>query len=55
MLSSIIYHARPGVVDARVDDVIQFPNKHCSGPRREGHLDNSYNFLKECLTVLRIL
>ena len=54
MLPSITYHARPEVCKTRPDDVIQFPNNHCPGLRCGGHFDNSYDFLKECLTALRI-
>ena len=55
MLLLITYYARLGVAEARIDDVIQFPNSHCPGLGRGGHLDNGYDFSKECLTVSRIL
>ena len=55
MLPSINYLARPGVAEAKVDDVIQFPNSHYPDLGREGHLDNAYYFSKECLTALKIL
>ena len=55
MLPLITYHARPGVVEARIDDIIQFLNSHCLSLERGGHLDNNYDFLKECLTASRIL
>ena len=55
MLSLITYHARPGVIEVKIDDVIQFLNSHCSGLGRGGHFDNGYYFSKECPTVSRIL
>ena len=55
ILLLIIYHARPGVAEVKVDNVIQFSNSHCLGLGRGGHLDNSYDFSKKCLTALRIL
>ena len=55
MLPSITYHARPGIAEARVDNVIKFLNSHCLGLGRGGHLDNGYYFLKECLNTSRIL
>ena len=55
MLLLITYHARPGVAEARVDNVIQFPNSHCPGLGRGDHFDNGYYFSKVCLTASRIL
>ena len=55
MLLSITYHAGPGVAKIKIDNIIQFLNSHCPGLRREGHLDNDYDFLKECFTASRIL
>lgn len=55
MLLSITYYTRLGVVEARVDEVIQFLNSYYLGLGRESHLNNDYNFLKECLTASKIL
>ena len=55
MLLSIIYHARPGVAEAKVNNVIKFPNSHCLGMGRGSHLDNGYDFSKKCLTASKIL
>lgn len=55
MLLSITYYARQRVAELRIDNVIQFPDSYCLGLGREGYLDNDYAFLKECLTILRIL
>ena len=55
MLLLITYYARPGVVEAKVDNIIQFSNSHCPSLGRGGHLDNGYYFLKECLTASKIL
>ena len=45
----------PSIVEARVDDVIQFPDSHYPGLGHRGHLDNGYDFSKECLIALKIL
>ena len=44
-----------GIAEAKVDNVIQFSDNHCPGLGHEGNLDNGYDFLKECLTISKIL
>ena len=55
ILPSITYHARPGVAEARVGNVIKFPNSHCPGLRRGGYFDNGYYFSKVCFIASKIL
>lgn len=52
---SIFYHMRLGVVEAKVDNIIQFSNSYYPCLEYKGHLENSYNFLKKYFTILRIL
>lgn len=52
---SIIDYAKPGVVEARINNIILLPDSYCSGLGCRGYLDNDYDFLKEYLTTLRIL
>lgn len=55
MHPSIAYHTRPGVIEARVDNVIEFSDSHYLALEYAGQFDNGYDFLKECLTTLGIL
>lgn len=52
---SIAYHARLEVTQVGVDNVIEFPDNFYLGLRSGDQLDNSYDFFKKYLTVLKIL
>lgn len=52
---SIIYHGRLKIIEAKVDNIIKFPDSHYLGLGNDSQFDNGYNFLKECFIILRIL
>ena len=51
----IAYHARFGVTEAKVDNIIEFLNRRYLGLGRKSQLDNGYNFLKKYVIASRIL
>ena len=54
ILLSIIYYARLGVDQAKIDNDIHFGDSYYLDLRYGGHFDNSYEFSKEYLTTSKI-
>lgn len=55
MSSSIAYDSKPGVDRAGDDNIIEFLDRIYIGLRRWCHLKDGDDFLKERLTILRIV
>lgn len=47
----ITYYARLGAIKARINHVIEFLDSHYPSLGCEGQFNNSYDFLKKCLTI----
>ena len=45
---SMAYHARLGVTEAKVDNVIEFSDCHYPGLGCRGQFDYSFDFSKKC-------
>lgn len=55
MFLSIAYYTRLNIAKVKIKNIIIFLDSHCLGLGYESHFDNSYNFSKKYLTILKIL